>query len=912
MLYRFEGQVRGLVRSAEDFGFQVYDLASLPLRLQGDSRRRPLVESNIDRRRVQVIASPAEMAVARANYVDESWPTISSRALARLYAAFLVAEDPQRRLEARKAATLMHQVSLVRHILERPDLQRVLIADEVGLGKTIEAGLLIKALLERDPGIRVLYLAPARLVKNVSDEFRDKLDLDARVWVSGSLSNARLVSDWIVIASINKAVVGDNFDQVVDSGPWGLVIVDECHHLSDWDIDGGSPNQAFRLVSKLRADQSAQGRLVLMSGTPHQGNEARFLNILRLLSDDGKSVSGAEGRVIFRTKDRVLDWRGQPLFPTRDVRKPHVVALGERYERWYQRVGGLYEVAAPGDSRSRATGWAKGQALQWAASSLQSGMGFLVRLAMRRLGWGLEMPVLRDALAVLRPYRGGAVDEPLPLLFDRMVRLARPATIDGIDLGDVEAMEEGREPWLPDSMRLASLLREGVDLIEGDAGRAKWDAVFSLIEAAGGEKIVLFAQPVETVTLVAGLLESRYGVKPSLIIGNQSDDDRLAEVARFQADDGPQFLVSSRAGGEGLNMQRARRLIHLDVPWNPMEMEQRIGRIHRFGSRKTVLVDTVVVAGSREVDMYRIAREKLALVVRHLDPEQFETLFGRVMSLVPPTEFESVMVGFLNDGPTDDRADFEIGRLVTAGYQSWSAFDDAYRHQAEQIRATSPGEARWADLGAFLVKYGGARDGEGATFSTFRFEDAEIVAVDERVPTIVLGGTNFSCGDTGGLNAVGRDNLVAVELGLNHELVQQVLHNSFRQDKVVGAAFVKSVDVSYSMCPAGETVVLLAFLRQELSHEAGQWVEGNLTLHTFLVAASGDVQELDSCQRAELVRALQNVVRVKAPTLPSIFVDIVAVERDLFDQLRRPAEAEIAKGTRFAVWPLAAVVMLPG
>src|SRR5262249_5068338 len=159
-----------------------------------------------------------------------------------------------------------------------------------------------------------------------------------------------------------------------------------------------------------------------------------------------------------------------------------------------------------------------------------------------------------------------------------------------------------------------------------------------LIADAGNEKIVLFAQPVETVWVVAKFLESRYQESPAIILGDQSDDDRRKQVSQFQSRSGPQFLVSSRAGGEGLNLQSARRLIHLDVPWNPMELEQRVGRIHRFGSRKTVIVDTLVVAGSREVDMYRIARERLRLIASQLDPEQFETLFSRVMSLVPPAE----------------------------------------------------------------------------------------------------------------------------------------------------------------------------------------------------------------------------------------------------------------------------------
>ena len=227
----------------------------------------------------------------------------------------MIAEDPQRRLDVRKVSTLMHQVSLVQHILQRPELKKVLIGDEVGLGKTIEAGLLVRQILEQDNRARILYLAPARLVSNVSREFRDNLDIDARVWASGSESDARLEDDKIVIASIHKAVFGKNLSKVAKSGPWDVVIVDECHHLSDWGVTGGQPNQSFKLVSQLVKNQPEDGRLILMSGTPHQGNEVRFKNILRLLSDDGKNFENAAGRVIFRTKDRVKDWFGNPLFP---------------------------------------------------------------------------------------------------------------------------------------------------------------------------------------------------------------------------------------------------------------------------------------------------------------------------------------------------------------------------------------------------------------------------------------------------------------------------------------------------------------------------------------------------------------------------------------------------------------------
>jgi hypothetical protein len=101
----------------------------------------------------------------------------------------------------------------------------------------------------------------------------------------------------VVIASIHKAVFGDNFDRVVGSGPWDVLVFDECHHLSDCNPSGGKPNQSFRLVTHLVKAQAPAGRLILMSGTPHQGSEARFRNNLRLLSNDGNDMTGAAGRV---------------------------------------------------------------------------------------------------------------------------------------------------------------------------------------------------------------------------------------------------------------------------------------------------------------------------------------------------------------------------------------------------------------------------------------------------------------------------------------------------------------------------------------------------------------------------------------------------------------------------------------
>lgn len=909
MIFEYGNHQRTLLRSVDDFGFLTYDLVGCPRRLCDTDADPPLVDSNIDHRRVTPLQSPATIALRRTLEEGDGWLSHTARTLARLYAAFLVAEDPQRRLDASKAATLMHQVSLVQHILDSPDLRKVLIGDEVGLGKTIEAGLLIRQLIERDPRARVLYLAPARLVSNVAREFRDKLDIDARLWAAGNRSDARLAEDRVVIASMHKAVFGENFDRVVNSGPWDVLVVDECHHLSDWNPTGGKPNQSFRLVSQLMKAQPQDGRLILMSGTPHQGSEARFLNILRLLSNDGKNISGAAGRVIFRTKDRIRDWRGAPLFPARDIRPPVVVSLGEQYEQWYERVALLYETTGLNGVRLRAAGWAKGQALQWAASSVQAGLGFLVRLGMRRLGWPLDHEDLAAALAVLRPYRGGSVDEPLSSLFARLTKQISNSALQPVGQEDEEDCED--EVWRPDPVFLAELLREGVKLISTGASQAKWDALCTLIDSAGDEKVVLFAQPVETVTVVADVLAQRYGIKPALIIGNQSDEERTAQVAQFQADDGPRFLVSSKAGGEGLNMQRARRLIHLDVPWNPMDMEQRIGRIHRFGSRRTIVVETVVASGSREVDMYRIAREKLAMAVRHLDPEQFETLFSRVMSLVPPKELETLMGDASTPLASNRIAADEIGRLVTEGFRSWSTFDATYRTQADAVRASNPGEATWSDLGAFLVKYANATNGPNATFSSFEFCADEIVEVEQLVPTVLFEKGAYACGDTGGLPASTNGVGSTQRLGLNLEWVQKSLRAAFSPDRACGVAFIKLSQNLAAASGSRDAKSYLTFLRQRLQPEGGRWIESSVDIKLYDVSDPATPVLLDAPTSGRMVRAFNASVRIRDPMDLNIKKDLINTERNLFSELRKPSHDELVAGIRYAVWPLAAVIAVP-
>src|ERR1700722_1719413 len=157
----YNGSLRAVLRVVDDFGFAAADLTAPPRRLLGSTSSIQLYEPAVDVRRLDPVSTPAVRFRQIPN--EENWLSVSQRTMARLFGTFLIAEDPQRRLDALKAATLMHQTSLVQHVLEHPELRKVLIADEVGLGKTIEAALIVQRLLETRPNLRILYLAPARL-----------------------------------------------------------------------------------------------------------------------------------------------------------------------------------------------------------------------------------------------------------------------------------------------------------------------------------------------------------------------------------------------------------------------------------------------------------------------------------------------------------------------------------------------------------------------------------------------------------------------------------------------------------------------------------------------------------------------------------------------------------------------------
>jgi superfamily II DNA or RNA helicase len=897
----------GILREREEWGLKTIDLVHPPRRFWSDQKGLDvLVEEGVDARRAQPLPTPARLLHGLPE--DDNWQSHSRRSLARLRAHYLICEDPQRRMDAREVETLSHQVSLVRHILQSERLKRVLIADEVGLGKTVEVGLLLKELLAQRPGLRVLYLAPARLVSNVRREF-DRLELPFRQW-SAQNGDARL-TDPKVIASLHRAVHGSNFNKLLETQPWDILIVDECHHLSAWSSDGGDSSEAYRLVRELVARQPQDARVILMSGTPHQGHSTRFDNLLRLLREPHESDGQIAGRVIYRTKDDIQDWEGNPVFPPRQVNEPLVIDLGPEHMEWIQHIHDFYrppyDERRLGEAKRRAAGWRCAQALQWAASSPLAGLGYLVRQAVRS-DWDLSNTALKSALAALRPYRLGPVDEPLSRLFQRIVKEVDRQQSDA-DIEDMEDFVE-RGDWTI-GKGLEELLREGVDLVK-DAGDEKWEIVTEkLLEPAGDEKIVLFAQPIETVTSLAGFLNRNLGMRPALIIGGQSDAERKREVEAFRSPDGPQYLISSRAGGEGFNMQVARRLIHIDVPWNPMDMEQRVGRVHRFGSRDTIIIDTVVVKDSREADAYRIARDKLRLIAATMvEKDRFEPVFSRVMCLLPQDALQSLL---LNDpaAPLNSLEEEKLSELVRQGFHDWKTFHDRFGDEQRAIERQNPGLLTWEDVAVFLEELGAARREAGFQRQRFLRAGAEISRADEEATVLRLGdGNRYVCGDYGEALVFGPDKTITPKLGLNLKPVAEIIRKYAFPEQTSGAAYLRWPDAEKKLSGIALPFGALIFLRQTLRVDrTGGWIEQGADLRCFIIQAGRPPELIDEGKKIFLQGLFGSVIRKSPETAGDLPQLMVSAEADLIEQLRHPTEEEMAAQIRHSVLPLFAGVI---
>lgn len=553
-----------------------------------------------------------------------------------------------------RIALLPHQLWVCRQVI-RSWPTRWLVADDVGLGKTIEAGLVLLPLLARGDVKRLLVLCPASLVEQWQERLRNMFDIRvARYTAEADTSKSDFWhTHQQVVASLQTLRLerGGRLQRMLDAPRWDLVVVDEAHHLNADEDDG--PTLGYRLLERLEAARKITS-LVFFTGTPHRGKDYGFLALLRLLRadlfDPRQSLRAQLPRLrevmIRNNKQDVTDLSGKRLFHPPVVR-PETYRYSPAEARFYQM---LTEFILTGKAYASTLASAEGRAVM------------LVLFAMQKLASS-------SVAAIRRALRGrlGRITAGRKRLEGLKELQKRLAEYEGLqEEGDEEAVNRLDEEIAELSVQLRLVedeeprLRELLAAAEAVTSETKVAKILSLLEGPfAGRPVLLFTEYKATQSLLMSALAARFGDGCVTFINGDERANEVADAAgrvrtlseprvsaaqKFNAGQ-VRFLVSTEAGGEGIDLQEnCHSLIHIDLPWNPMRLHQRVGRLNRYGQTRRVEVFTVRNPETVESHIWEKLNQKIDsinLALRQVMAEP-EDLLQLVLGMTSPGLFREV------------------------------------------------------------------------------------------------------------------------------------------------------------------------------------------------------------------------------------------------------------------------------
>ncbi len=553
---------------------------------------------------------------------------------------------------------LPHQVVLT-HRVATASPRRFLIADEVGLGKTIETALILRELASRGELNRAMIIVPAGLVNNWHRELNEVFNLNFEVFgsegdVTDRKSNAFAKHDRL-IASVDTLKRRSRIKRILDAPPWDLIVFDEAHHLSAYKTGSKiRKTENYKLAEAMRGHSRD---LLLLSATPHQGDHFRFWMMIQLLNptlfsgpDEMLEERHRLNAVVFRrTKADACTPDGSPLFARRWVHTESFTMSPEEnafYGKLREYLQDGFDLAKQQGGKGRSLGFVMTIFQKIAASSFAAVRSTLRR---RQLMLTIHEAIVKDQaldidghLELMDEARRlihsetrlpedavgrGEVDRILADLKYRLIKkldddeLALAASTDSSEV--ITAMGEE----LAAASVALSLPEERLRIAEVLAAfpGGKETKIEKLLRALGAlwkqnpdEKIVIFATYLATVDLLSREIEAAYPGQGVVVLRGGDHGSKLAAEKRFRKRNGPKVLVCTAAGREGINLQFSRVLFNFDLPWNPMDVEQRIGRIHRYGQKDTAQVYNLVLSDTIEGSIYLLLTDKLLEIARTL------------------------------------------------------------------------------------------------------------------------------------------------------------------------------------------------------------------------------------------------------------------------------------------------------
>lgn len=565
--------------------------------------------------------------------------------------------DSAASLTSAKIDLLPHQVVLT-HRVTTTTPRRYLIADEVGLGKTIETALILREMASRGELKRALMIVPAGLVNNWHRELNEVFNLNFEVFgaegdVTDRKSNAFAKHDRL-IASIDTLKRKARIKKLEEAPTWDLVVFDEAHHLTAYKSGGKVKKTENYKLAEVMRERSRD--LLLLSATPHQGDHFRFWMMIQLLDSTlfNSPEEMVEQRhrlnsvVVRRTKADACRPDGAPLFARRWVHTESFL-MGDRERLFYQ---GLNEYLEDGFALAKRQG-GKGMALGFVMTIFQkiaaSSFAAVARTLRRRL---IALTVhealvhdenrdidkrddsLREAKAMIRFELGLGDDRLGDIEVDRNLgdikrkiikKLDEEALDYGASVADEVAMAAAEDSAvasvalaLPEErLRIKDLLARFPQEAETKVQKLLL-ALGALWRQDASERVVIFATYLGSVEMLGQMIEREYPGQGVVVLKGGDHGSKAAAEKRFKQEGGPRVMICTAAGREGLNMQHARILFNFDLPWNPMDMEQRIGRIHRYGQKHTAQVYNLVLSDTIEGKIFLLLDEKLKQIAKTL------------------------------------------------------------------------------------------------------------------------------------------------------------------------------------------------------------------------------------------------------------------------------------------------------
>ena len=560
---------------------------------------------------------------------------------------------------------LPHQVEAVyRYLLPVPRI-RFLLADDTGAGKTIMTGLLIKELLFRGVLQKVLIITPGGLTKQwKEEELQEKFGLYARLVNRASFDaepgQFSRYEEGIFVTSVDFLARNDGCLKAASETQWDLVVVDEAHKLSAYEY--GAKLEESERYKAVKALVHKTDHLLFLTATPHRGRKDTFRRLLLLLDEDlfqkdehvadrvreqaaafgddfesERPISKARNRFFLRRlKEEMVDWDNQPLFKDRHT-KTTGYDLTPEEKTLYDEV----------------TSYVRSQRKE-AKAKRNRNVELTLMVMQRRLASSLfaitrtlenRLRALNEVLTILRdPSRSEAEkrrlfrgtpdsNDPRDITeYEDLTEDERERTDQRIFrqvlTDDPEKVEEERDE-VERLFRLASSLKHHKE--------AKFAELLAVLDSsdvirADDEKLLIFTEHRDTLDSLARRLEEK-GYMVTTIHGGMDVDTRKQAQRQFRTR--AKIMVATDAAGEGINLQFCRYLINWDIPWNPNRLEQRMGRIHRYGQADDVWVYNLVAQNTREGSVLQTILSKLDVMREQLGSDRVYDVIDEWLEDVP-------------------------------------------------------------------------------------------------------------------------------------------------------------------------------------------------------------------------------------------------------------------------------------